>query len=210
MTPITVITSRQFRPPTFYDSVKLPLSFTTAHLEQIAGIRIRSTHNLAHHLLRRDDDTTLMLFHHVSTLQQHIRTNKVLPPGLAEETIRTIALLLPPSLGKPNLWFQQGQQRHCLDAQAGMCERLNSSERQIDKFHYWRDRLVLLKRTYDEAESKNLTQLWHDDRRKTQWFTFWVAVLVFIMTIFFGVIQSIAAIVQAWASVQSLEASSNR
>ncbi|KAI4202069.1 MAG: hypothetical protein LQ350_002858 [Teloschistes chrysophthalmus] len=150
---------RQFPPPTSLNSVKLPQSFTAAHLEQTAGIRIRWTHNLAHHLLLRDDDTTLMLFHHVSALHHHIRTNKVLPTGLAEETIRTMSLLLPPSLGEPNLWFRQEQQRHSLDVQAGSCARLNSSERQTDKFHYWRDRLVLLKRTYDEAEPKKLGQL---------------------------------------------------
>ncbi|KAI4246440.1 MAG: hypothetical protein L6R42_009902, partial [Xanthoria sp. 1 TBL-2021] len=100
-----------------------------------------------------------------------------------------MSLLIPPTLGAASPWFEQQQQEHHLDSEAGSCDRLNSSERQIDKFHYWRERLVLLKRTYDDAEPKNLSQLWWDDRKKTQWFTFWVAVLVFIMTVFFGVIQ---------------------
>ncbi|KAL8684402.1 MAG: hypothetical protein Q9218_008308, partial [Villophora microphyllina] len=157
--PSNSLLDRCFSAPSSSDMVKLPQSFTAAHLEQIAGIQVLWTDNLADHLLLRDDDTKVMLFPHVSALQLHVSADNVLPRALAEETIRTIALLLPPSLGEPNHWFRPEQQEHHLDAQAGMCDRLNSSERQIDRFHYWRDRLVLLKRTYDEAEPKNLTQL---------------------------------------------------
>lgn len=188
------------------DRVKLPQSFTAANLEQIGGIEIVWTSNLADHLLLKDDDTKLMLFHQVSILQLHLRSEiSPFPVSLVDETIRSISLLIPPVLGEPNPWFQQKKLSYPVDASAGTCDRLNSSERQIDKFMYWRDRLVLLKRTFDDAEPSNISQLWFDDRKKTQWFTFWVAVLVFIMTVFFGVVQSVAGIVQAWASVQSLK-----
>ena len=194
------------------DLVKLPQSFTAAHLEQIAGIKVIWTSNLADHLLLKDDDTKLMLFHQVSILQLHKRSSTtLLHKDLVDETIRSISLLIPPVLGEPNPWFQQqrkkSQKQSQIDAQAGVCERLNSSERQIGKFKYWRDRLVLLKRTFDDAEPRNISQLWWDDRKKTQWFTFWVAVLVFVMTVFFGIVQSVAGIVQAWASVRSLQTS---
>ena len=194
------------------DLVKLPQSFTAAHLEQIAGIKVIWTSNLADHLLLKDDDTKLMLFHQVSILQLHKKSPvTLLPRDLVEETIRSISLLIPPVFGEPNPWFQQqrkkSQGKGQIDAQAGVCERLNSSKRQIGNFKYWGKRLVLLKRTFDDAEPRNISQLWWDDRKKTQWFTFWVAVLVFVMTVFFGIVQSVAGIVQAWASVQSLNAS---
>lgn len=190
------------------DVVKLTQTFTAAHLEKIGGIEIRWTDNLADHLLLRDDDTKVMLFHQVSVLRLHERSpTSLLPKALIDETIRSISLLLPPVLGEPNPWFLKECLKSRLDAQAGICDRLNSSERQINRFSYWRDRLVLLKRTFDEAEPRNISQLWWDDRKKTQWFTFWVAVLVFVLTLFFGVIQSVAAIVQAWASVQALHPS---
>ncbi|KAL8669840.1 MAG: hypothetical protein Q9168_005592 [Polycauliona sp. 1 TL-2023] len=195
-----------FPSPAFLDTVKLPQSFTASNLEKVGGIRVLWTNNLADHLLLRDDDTKIMLFHHVSALRLLHYPSRMPMQDLADETIRTIALLIPPTLGAASPWFKHQQQKHRLDSEAGTCDRLNSSERQIDKFHYWRERLVLLKRTYDDAEPKNLSQLWWDDRKKTQWFTFWVAVLVFIMTIFFGVIQSVASIVQAWASVKGLKA----
>ncbi|KAL9127056.1 MAG: hypothetical protein Q9217_004000 [Psora testacea] len=187
------------------DTVKLPQSFTAAHLEKIGGIEIRWTNNLADHLLLRDDDTKLMLFHQVSILNLHLASeSSPLPKDLVDETIRTISLFLPPVLGEPNPWFQVEKQKHRLDANAGLCKRLNSSERQIGRFTYWRDRVVLLKRTFDDTEPRTISQLYHDDRKKTQWFTFWVAVLVFFVTIFFGVIQSVASIIQAWASVKAL------
>ena len=197
--------------PESQDIVKMPQAFTAAHLEKIGGIQVVWTSNLADHLLLKEDDTKLMLFHQVSILRLHdILPNDILPEGLAEETIRTISLLMPPVLGEPNPWFRQQQQMHKIDAEAGNCDRLNSSQRQIKNFAYWRDRLVLLKRTFDDAEPRNLSQLWWDDRKKTQWFTFWVAVLVFILTLFFGIVQSVASIVQAWASVQSLRAQSTQ
>ena len=167
------------------DMVKLPQAFTAAHLEQIGGIEVIWTSNLADHLLLKDDDTKLMLFHQISILQFHKRSpTTLLPKGLVDETIRSISLLIPPVLGEPNPWFQQQRKKNSIDAQAGVCDRLNSSERQIENFVYWRDRLVLLKRTFDDAEPRNISQLWWDDRKKTQWFTFWVAVLVFVMTVF--------------------------
>ena len=189
------------------DIVKLPQTFTAAYLERIGGIEVIWTSNLADHLLLKDDDTKLVLFHQVSILRLHEgQPNGLFPEGLVEETVRTISLLLPPVLGERNPWFRQQQRMHKIDAQAGSCSRLNSSQRQIKNFVFWRDRLVLLKRTFDEAEPRSISQLWWDDRRKTQWFTFWVAVLVFILTLLFGTVQSAAAILQAWASVQSLKA----
>ena len=196
--------SREYQPN---DIVKLPQTFTAAELEQIGGMEVRWTDNLTEHLLLKDDDSKVMLFHPVSVLELHARSQHVstLPPELVNETIRTIALLVPPVLGESNRWFQAQQRRHKIDPAAGLCDRLNSSQRRIDRFDYWRDRLVVLKRTFDEAEPSTLSQLWYDDRKKTQWFTFWVAVLVFILTVFFGVIQSVAGIVQAWASVKALK-----
>lgn len=214
-----IIDDRLHHPDNTLPPVKLPQSFTAYHLERIAGITIHWTSNLADHLRLRDDDTKLTLFHHASALSLHATSphpTPLLPPALAEETTRTLALLMPPVLGASNPWFLLDQQRrrrrsghtsHApprVDASAGLCDRLNSTDRNIENFVYWRKRLELVKRTYDEAEPRTVGQLWHDDRRKVQWFTFWVAVLVFGVTVFFGVVQSVASIVQAWASVEAL------
>ena len=45
---------------------------------------------------------------------------------------------------------------------------------------------------------------WYDDRKKVQWYTFWVAALVLLLTIVFGLVQSVSGVVQAWAAVRSM------
>lgn len=62
----------------------------------------------------------------------------------------------------------------------------------------------MLKQIFDDSEPHTLTHWWYDDRKRVQWYTFWIAALVLVLTIVFGLIQSTAAIVQAWASVKAL------
>ena len=63
---------------------------------------------------------------------------------------------------------------------------------------------MVLKQTFDDSEPHKLSHWWYDDRKKVQWYTFWIAALVLVLTIVFGLIQSIAGVVQAWASVKAL------
>jgi hypothetical protein len=123
---------------------------------------------------------------------------------MIDETLRTLALLIPHSDQRSRKWFKKLQRSSNLDPKAGKCGPLNSKGRQIGEFRYWRDRLVLLKQAFDDTEPQTIAQWWQDDRKKVQWYAFWVALLVLILTIFFGLIQSITGLVQAWASVYML------
>jgi uncharacterized membrane protein YkvA (DUF1232 family) len=80
---------------------------------------------------------------------------------------------------------------------------LKAEERQIDQFKYWHDRLVILKQVFDEAEPSNFTQWWRDRRRHVQWYTFWVAVLVLMWTVVFGLIQCIEGALQVWLAFKA-------
>jgi hypothetical protein len=82
---------------------------------------------------------------------------------------------------------------------------LNAAPREVEKYRYWRDRLLTIEEAFDQAEPGTLSQWWFDRRKKVQWYTFWVAIVVLILTISFGLIQSITGIVQAWASVKSIQ-----
>ena len=123
---------------------------------------------------------------------------------LIDETLRTLALLIPSNDSSSRKWFRKTQKSLCLDTRAGSYGPLNASARQIDKFHYWRDRLVVLKQAFDDSEPKTLASWWYDDRKKVQWYTFWIAALVLLLTIVFGLIQSASGVVQAWAAVKAL------
>lgn len=123
---------------------------------------------------------------------------------LIDETTRTLGLLLPTTDPRSRKWFSKKQKEFDLDPKAGSYGPLKAPARQIDNFHYWRDRLIILKQTFDDSEPRTVSLWWHDDRKKVQWYTFWIAALVLLLTIVFGLIQSISGIVQAWVAVRSM------
>ncbi|PVH67386.1 hypothetical protein DL98DRAFT_355433, partial [Cadophora sp. DSE1049] len=185
--------------PSSTEKGKLPSFFIAKKLDRIAAIKIHLTGNLLDHLKMTEDDTAVYIFHQVSFLGLHAHQNCTgLPKDLVEETIRTLALLLPGSSGRPNKWYQKRRKGHEeeLDPGAGTCGFLNASNRRLENFKYWGLRLAILKQAFDDSEPKNFWHWWRDDRKKVQWYTFWIAVLVLGLTVIFGLIQSVAGVVQ--------------
>ncbi|KAK7979836.1 hypothetical protein PG989_012293 [Apiospora arundinis] len=170
------------------------------------GIRICFTDNLADHLLLVEDDSKLLIFHHVSFLEYN--HNALFPDGLVDEILRTLALLLPEaqfgrrSRGAGRKWLRQTRLREAdgrvLDMRLAHCGNLQMEERQIEHFTYWRDRLVILKQAYDDATPRTIAQWWHDRRNGVQWYTFWVAILVLVLTAFLGLVQCVESALQVY------------
>ncbi|KAF8862092.1 hypothetical protein BDZ45DRAFT_586101 [Acephala macrosclerotiorum] len=180
--------------------MSFPRSFHARQFERIAGFEIVWTSNLADHLLVLDMDEKVKLhvFHQVRMLKHHLQANvPIIPRDLILETFDTLSLLIPRQIRDVKRWYLSKQQSSNLDPGALHCEYLNLEDRQIEHFKYWGDRLLKLKRTYDCHEPHGPIQWWRDDRKKVQWWTFWVAVLVLILTIVFGAIQSVTAIMQS-------------
>ena len=67
-------------------------------------------------------------------------------------------------------------------------------------FHFWKDRLIELHEVVYCAPPESWKQLWLDRRNPHQYYTFWIALIVFALSL----VSCIASIIQAWASVQSL------
>ncbi len=86
-----------------------------------------------------------------------------------------------------------------LDSAASL-QRLWQKESGADEYHYWHGRLELIVMAFEKSEPKGLTQLLVDRRKPLQWLTFWIAVLVLILTIVFGLISSITGILQVYAA----------
>ncbi|KAI0140369.1 hypothetical protein BJ166DRAFT_473213 [Pestalotiopsis sp. NC0098] len=192
------------------EGIRLPKTFNAWTVEMVAGIEIRFTDNLADHLLLVEDDSKLLIFHHASFLErQH---ESMFPDGLANETLRTLALLFPQSefrtansriLGSKPKWFRKVRQDHSdivIDPRLILCGNLKAEDRQIESFHFWRDRLVILKQAYDDATPQTVSQWWHDRRNGVQWYTFWVAIVVLAITTFLGVVQCVEGGLQAYNS----------
>jgi hypothetical protein len=204
---IKELVSKNFSPEhELNTTVKLSKIFNACNLQRIAGIRVSWTSNLADHLSMRDDDTRIVIFHHATFLECHHTSNVSgpFPADFLDETLRTLSLLIPPNDTQTSKWFNEKQKQFNLDPKAGSCRHLNSAARQIENFKYWRDRLVILKQAFDESEPKTVKQWWNDDRKRVQWYTFWVAALVLVLTVLFGLIQSVSGVVQAWAAVKAL------
>jgi hypothetical protein len=170
--------------------VKLDRLFTARNLERIAGLQIIWTSNVLDHLRLMVDDTRIAIYHHASCLE-HLKNNPLFPQGFIDETTRTLSLLFPQYNKESRKWFKAQQNKYGLDGKASASGHLTTEERQIENFIFWHDRLGILKQVFDEAEPSTIAQWWRDRRRRAQWYTFWVAATVLMLTIFFGMIQCI-------------------
>ncbi|KAI9762395.1 MAG: hypothetical protein M1840_001256 [Geoglossum simile] len=202
------ITSPQQRIAT---TIELPTTFKAVNLEHQAGMRFFWTSNLADHLLLRDDygRPKVHIFHHASFLKQHLETGCIfLPDGFLRETLQTLALLFPQLDNQTRRWYDEKRtsiQAECqLDRAAIECGLLSAEERQIDNFLFWGERIIALKRVFDDTDPRSFLGLWRDTRKITQWYTFWIAVLILALTIIFGLVQSVTGIMQVWVSMKSL------
>lgn len=135
-------------------------------------------------------------------MPQHLnkknRKNPLLPTSFIEETLQTISILLPREDPAVETWYQETCKLHSLDPSAIKLPYLSRGHRRIENFSFWRERLIILKQCFDEAEPKDIKQWWYDRRKRVQWYTFWVAIFVLLLTFFFGLIQSLVGILQVY------------
>jgi hypothetical protein len=61
-------------------------------------------------------------------------------------------------------------------------------------------RLAEIQKRYDESTPHLLRQWWYDRRKRVEWATLMVAVIVFILTVVFGIISSVTGILQVHAA----------
>jgi len=73
----------------------------------------------------------------------------------------------------------------------------------LSDFYYWQDRLAEICFEYHSPPS-TWRQIWTDRRNRLQWYTFWLAVAIFIMTTIFGFISTVASCLQAKYSYEAL------
>ncbi|KAH4123617.1 hypothetical protein HBI55_126130 [Parastagonospora nodorum] len=173
-------------------------TFIAFNVERVAGIRICWTNDLADHLrVVTDGAKQVSIFHHASFLER-ARENPQYPAGLIDETLRTLALLFPKQDKGTKKWLRTIRSPHKIDRHLMDFQRLRSDQRQIENFTFWRERLIILKETFDDSRPARLSQWWYDRRDGHIWSTFWVAVLVLFLTVFFGVVQSIEGALQVY------------
>ncbi|KAK3311832.1 hypothetical protein B0H66DRAFT_603705 [Apodospora peruviana] len=187
-----------------HEGVKLGSIFNAMNLEKIAGVEIVWTDNLVDHLHLLNNDKQVAVFNHASFLLRQQSDESLYPRAFLDETVQTIKLLFPKWDEATKPWYTQkvaSRSTRDLDPKLIEVGHLSTDERQIEKFQYWHDRLVMLKQVFDESEPSSLRQWWIDRRKRVQWFTFWVAILVLILTVVFGIIQSVEGGIQAYYTI---------
>ncbi|KAK1753217.1 hypothetical protein QBC47DRAFT_54078 [Echria macrotheca] len=187
------------------DHPRMNKLFTAKNLSLIAGIKIKWTNNIVDHLLLSDDDQSVAIFHHAEFLKyQQCLKSSPFPQAFIEETLRTLALLLPQNDSKPCRWLLAQITEHALDPCVARCGSLRAQNRRFEHFSVWHDRLVILQQAFDESSPRGIRQWWNDRRNSVQWYTFWVAILVFLMTLFFGLVQSVEGGLQVYLSWKAM------
>ncbi|KAI0547489.1 hypothetical protein F4679DRAFT_365881 [Xylaria curta] len=177
---------------------------TALNLRKIGGLKTEWTRNIADHLRLVDDDKTISIFDCVAFLRFQRKVHRqMFPTGFIDETLRTLSLLLPQNDNKTQLWLETQIQDYGLDPLLTECGSLATHERRFENFNYWNNRLVILKQALDDSRPQTLSQWWFNRRNGVQWYTFWVAILVFLVTLFFGLVQSLEGAPQVYLSVSS-------
>lgn len=126
----------------------------------------------------------------------------MLPSSFFDETLESLSLLISRSNRYCALWFKKQQKNHFLDS---AILDLKLASRDISHYSFWWERLQILEEEFTESEPRTISQWWFDKRKRVQWYTFWVAILVLFLIILFGIIQTATGVIQAWTSVQSMK-----
>ncbi|KAK0650178.1 hypothetical protein DIS24_g7102 [Lasiodiplodia hormozganensis] len=184
-------------------AIQLEKVFNARNLQRFTNMRIEWTDNLADHLRMCEFDKKICLFHHVAFLENH--KCGILRQDLIHETLKTIDLLFPSSDPKVRLWYEKHRYEHGLDPTAAKHGSLRAEDRLIDNFYYWKDRICILKQEFDEGTPQTFRQWWWDRRSGPQWYTFWIAIMVLVLTIFFGIIQSAEGALQVYKAFHPTE-----
>jgi len=169
------------------------IQVTARGLSQIAGIHIVWTSDLKEHLKYDSSQRILSLFRHACFLTE--RSNSGYPQGFLRQTASTMALLFPYE-GSPHMrcsWYKRIRRGAEPDVEPGLA---TSPSRDPKDYQYWGERLINIQRAFDTSKPGTFRQWFYDKRDGNQFYTFWFAVLAIILTLVFGLIQSVTGILQ--------------
>ncbi|KAF2722479.1 hypothetical protein K431DRAFT_345503 [Polychaeton citri CBS 116435] len=171
--------------------VRFPREFRAVELEKIAGVKVTWTWNLSEHLAFGDDDGKnrfVRIFNDKRWLSACLESPACtgVPRDVILETIKTLDILFPLGNSATSKFLQsQGQSLHLVGPFPDERPRLR-------EFRYWRERLIDLIVEFEEPP-RDWTRIWRDRRYPATFWTFWLGLLIFILTLLFGITASVLA-----------------
>ncbi|KAH8665270.1 hypothetical protein BGZ60DRAFT_516507 [Tricladium varicosporioides] len=180
--------------------------FNLRDMEHLAGFEIYPTHNLLDHLLiikypERKFKSRVYIFYHASILKELMLGDVQLGPGLAQETLQTLGLLIP-DFADCQRWFNRQHSRlpTDIDIQAGR-QSARAVCRRVSDFNFWRQRLLLLEKEFDMSERATFQSYLIDRRNPRQWAIGMVTIFGVVLAII-ALLATIIATVYGGKSVQ--------
>ena len=180
---------------------RIDTAFTVENLRRFCRVHVQWTANLKDHLSYDRSTSTLYLFPHKICLISHLESCNVLPEDFVSETIQTLDLLFPFGKESTRKYLNQTGQTFYRTSSRDLSRATDFGE-----FRYWRKRLEDLHDVFHQAP-RNMLQLWYDRRNPLQWWTFWLAALIALLTIVFGIISSYTSFRQVALAEKAYELS---
>lgn len=203
-------------------SSRLGPHFTAAFMERVCGLKIEWTTSLQDHLWLDRPRKALKIFPFKCHLQAMIDSHqnssnkkKYVHHGficMCQVLINLISLLIPfEVLNETRLSldllfpFWDNRTVALLEKERQMFHDYGPFEvtrtLTLLDFDHWRDRLLELHEEVFQSPPASWAQLWRDRRNPQQFWTFWVALMILLLT----VLSTVATTVQAWASMKALQ-----
>ncbi|KAL8793189.1 MAG: hypothetical protein Q9195_004219 [Heterodermia aff. obscurata] len=180
---------------------------TAVSLDRINGISIEWASNLKDHLYYDIGREMLKVYSLEHVLQAHLTSEaKIIPDQVINETILTLNFLFPRWDQRTTKYLKKIGRSSFPEVYVTVPQQLYLTD-----FHYWQDRLAILLRASQAppAAHRNtlptLRFLWNDRRNPHQWWTFWFAASILLLTVVFGLISSVATCMQTMYTYQSLQ-----
>ena len=127
----------------------------------------------------------------------YLRPITGLPRELLDETIKTLDVLFPPWHDRTVQFLRdQDQDFHLLPPVPRDLPKLR-------EFTYWRERMIDVVIEF-ESPPRNWKHIWRDRRYPVAFWTFWIGISIFAMTLLFGLIGALLAGMALHAAVQQV------
>ncbi|KAE9374018.1 hypothetical protein N431DRAFT_335636 [Stipitochalara longipes BDJ] len=178
--------------------VQLDHTFTAAQINHLSGINIEWTPCLADHLRLDKKFRVLKIYPFKQILLDQVcarETSKLetpIPLSVLKETITSLDLLFPHWDSQTANFMLQHDHTFHLEGPFDNTRPLSLTE-----FSHWRNRILELHQVFNSPPT-GWSQLWADRRNPLQWYTFWLAVVILILTVLFGMISSITSVMQTY------------
>ena len=119
------------------------------------------------------------------------------PASFLHETEDILRLLFPPESSKSSRRIGKISKRGDVDLEVQIRKHISLK---LDSYPFWGERLAEIQRRYDTSRPKHVAQWYYDRRNRDARARLWIAIIIFVLTVLFGVISSVTGVLQVTAA----------